>query len=205
MGRNAAFGCLGAAILVLALLVLGGYFLVVRPVQSFLQGFQAPFAQNGQPGGQQTPAPRADVRLTRDQVQDFVRVRRDIRAAVGQDFAQYENLYRDFVAGQAPTTLELVALLRSSGAVITRARTAQQAALTREGLSAGEYANVRREVNRTLGVPEIDLQTAARSIQSFQLPNFDQVVPPPNPANRRLIEPFLNELRPTAPLGVLGL
>jgi len=204
MSRNAAFGCLGAAVLVLVLLVLGGYFLVVRPIQSFLQGFQAPFAQNGQQN-RQPPAPRADVRLTREQVQDFVRVRRDIRAAVGQDFAQYENLYRDFVAGQPPTTLELVALLRNSGAVITRARTAQQAALTREGLTTGEYANVRREVNRTLGVPEIDLQTAARSIQSFQLPNFDQVVPPPNPANRRLIEPFLNELRPTAPLGVLGL
>ncbi|WP_045233971.1 hypothetical protein [Deinococcus pimensis] len=205
MGRNAAIGCLGALVLVLAALVLGGYFLVVRPVQNFLQGFQTPFTQ--QNGARETPppAPRADVRLTRAQVQDFVRVRRSVREAVGQDFGRYENLYRDFAAGQTPSALELVGALRESSGVVTRAREAQRAALAREKMTEGEYANVRREVNRTLGVPEIDLQSAARALQNFQLPDFSQVVPPPSPQNRALIEPFLNELRPTAALGVLGL
>lgn len=201
-----AIGCLGAAVIFLGIVLVGGYFLIVRPAQAFLENFQAPFStQQQNDRATPAPAPRADVRLTQDEVRKFVRVRRAVRAEIGQDFSRYENVFQDITQGQAPGALEILGLLQQSGDVIGRARRAQEAALEREGLSAGEYANVRREVNRTLGVPEIDLQTAARSLQNFQLPDFTQVVPEPNPENRRLIEPFLDELRPTAALGLLGL
>ncbi|AFZ68323.1 hypothetical protein Deipe_2860 [Deinococcus peraridilitoris DSM 19664] len=200
-------------------LVLGlaGYFLVWRPAQAFLQNFNAftvPFT--GQPNqnasSNQNPPPqssvppaRDEVRLTSAQVQQFVRVRRSVREALGQDFERLQNTYQEFAAGQPPGTLEILGVLRDAGGFIGRARRAQQDALTREELSEGQYATIRREVNGALGVPELDLGAAARALQSGQLPSFNQVVRPPNARNASVLQPYLPELRSTAALGLIGL
>lgn len=212
MVRNAAFGCLGGALIVLIVLGLAAYFLVWRPAQAFLQNFgalTAPFTSQPNTSAPNTttplPTPRAEVQLTSAQVQQFVRVRRSVRQAVGQDFAQLQNSYQDFTTGQAPSTLQVLGVLRDASGFIGRARSAQQAALARENLSAAQYAEVRREVNSALGVPELDLAAAAQALRSGQLPDLGRVVVPPSERNRRLIEPFLNELRATAALGLIGL
>ncbi len=207
MGREALYGCLGGFVAVLLTLGLGGYFFVYRPVQNVLGGFRslsAPLTSGGQ--GQQLPsAPRADVRLGAAQVRQFVRVRRDVRDAVGQDFERLQNVYQGVANGDPPGTLKVLGVLREAGGFLSRAKGAQQRALLREGLSEGEYADVRAQVNRALGVPAFDLRAAARNLQSGRLPDWSEIVPPPNPHNSELIAPFLNELRDTAALGLLGL
>ena len=194
---------------VLLALGLGGYIFVYRPLNAVagsVRSLTAPFlpyerSQNGRPD----VAPRADVHLSPDQVRQFVRVRRAVRGAVGQDFAGLQNLYQKFADGQRPGTLQVLGAIREAGGFLGRAREAQRAALAREGMNEGEYADVRREVNRALGVPEFDLRAAARNLQSGQLPAWNEVVPPPNGRNARLIAPFKAELRTTAALGLLGL
>lgn len=205
------YGCLGGFVAVLLALGLGGYFFVYRPVQNALDGFRsftAPLTPGGHaPGGrgELPPASRADVRLSAAQVRQFVRVRRAVRDAVGQDFTGLQNVYQGFANGNPPGTLQILGALRGAGGFLGRARGAQQQALAREGMSGDEYADVRAQVNRALGVPELDLRAAARNLQGGRLPDWNQVVPPPNERNAKLIGPFLNELRATAALGLLGL
>ena len=217
MMRNALFGCLGGFVAVLLVLGLAGYFLVWRPAQDFLRNFDAytaPFRQDG-PAGQNgsaprdgsgaPPAPRADVQLTAEQVRDFVRVRRVVRTAVGGDLGRFERVFADLQNGNTPNVLELMNTLRDAGGVIARAREAQQAALRRENMTPGAYENVRQEANRALGLPQVDLQAAARALGAGRLPDFRQVLPPPSAHNQRLLEPHLPALRETATLGFLGL
>lgn len=205
MVRNFVFGCLSATLVILVLVGVLGYFFVWVPIQTFLANFQVPNITIGQQQPGTPQAARSAVRLSREQVEDFVRVRRSVGDAVGQDLGQFQNLYQDFVSGQAPGALEVWNVIRSAGGVIGQARTAQEAALRRENMTQAQYANVRTEVNRVLGLPEVDLGTAAQSLQNLQLPNWNQVVVPPLPDNKRLIDPYVNELRPTAALGLLGL
>lgn len=204
MVRNFVFGCLTATVLILVGVGVAAYFFVWRPAQQFLANVRPPVLNlPSAPGGPAASAP--SVKLTRPEVEAFVRVRRDVREAVGKDFARFENLYRDLVAGQTPSALELWGAVRDASGVVGRARAAQQAALRREKLSETSYANVRREANRALGVPEVDLGTAAEAIQQGRLPQLDQVVLPPDTDNARLLRPFQSELRATAALGLLGL
>ncbi|PYE52848.1 hypothetical protein [Deinococcus yavapaiensis] len=208
MVRNFVFGCLSATLVILVLVGVLGYFFVWVPIQNFLANFNVPNVAVGQrqPGVPSTPqSVRSAVSLTGEEVRDFVRIRRSVGQAVGQDLGQFQNLYQDFANGQTPSALEVWNVIRNAGGVIGQARTAQEAALRRENMTQAQYANVRTEVNRVLGLPEVDLGVAAQSLQNLQLPNWDQVVVPPLPANKRLIDPFVNELRPTAALGLLGL
>lgn len=206
MGRI-LLGCLGAVVLTLVLLGVGGYFLVWRPVQALIQNYTSILAPTqGQP--QQTPAnqtPGASAPLNERQVQQFVRVRRATQKTFGSAFEPLQQLSRNIQNGQSPSLTGLIGDLNQVGARLGEARSAQQQALIREKLSRPDFDNVRHEVNRGLGVPEIDFQALASSLRTFQVPNLKQVAPPPNEANRRVLAPYLNELRQSAGLGLLGL
>ncbi|ADV66668.1 hypothetical protein [Deinococcus maricopensis] len=197
--RNFVSGCLLVAVLALLAVGAGAYFLVYVPARDFVQntagGVLAPRA-----GG-----PAATTPLTRAQVQQFVRVRRDVRAALGDSFTRLEGIYQAYAAGRTPGVQEVVGALREAGSLVSRGRAARDAALRREGLSVQRYEATRDEVNRALGVPQVDLAVLAEALRSLRLPSAEAVTVPSDPRSAPLITPFRAELLATAPLGLLGL
>lgn len=222
-------GCGGGGLLVLALLGALAWFVVIQPARSFLESVRGPGQTQSQtqpggadsgvvvpqlPGGgtattppNDTPAPTGDVTapLSRADVQRFVRVRRDVRNALGESFTGLQSVWTEIQQGQTPNVITVFNVIRNAGTSIGRAREAQAAALAREGLSAERYAQVRSAVNRALGVPNIDFSRAAESLGQGRLPDLNTTVQAATPEERALIEPYRAELTQTAAIGLLGL
>ncbi len=213
-------GCGGGTLLVVALLGALAWFVVIRPAREFVAAWRPPPATSQQTQSQQTPTQQTptpspgtppassatDARpLTQGDVQKFVRVRRDVRAALGESFTGLQSVWAEVQNGQTPNLLTVVNVLRQAGSSVGRARAAQSAALARENLSAERYAAVRAGVNRALGVPNVDFAQAAQALQSGQVPTLDTAVQTASTREKELIAPFRQELTATAALGLLGL
>ena len=204
-------GCLGSVLVTLLVVGALGYFVVYRPIQSFLAGFGAPAQTQAQTqtqtqtaNGQTVPAP-LQAALTSGDVQRFVRVRRSVRTAMGSSFTGVERVFTDIRNGQAPNVMTVLGVLRDAGGSVGQARTAQQSALEREGMNASRYVYVRGEVDKALGLPDVNFQQAAQAISQGKLPDLNTTVRPPDARNTALVVPFRSELTVTAPLGLLGL
>ncbi len=201
-------GCGGGGLLVLALLGALAWFVVIRPVREFVAAWNPPQTQSQTqttlPTPNQTPPANA-APLTQSDVQKFVRIRRDERAALGDSFTELQTVWAQVQAGQTPNLLQVVNVLRQAGGSIGKARAAQGAGLTREKMSAGRYAEIRAGVNRALGVPNIDFAQAAQALQNGQLPNLDSTVTEASAREKQLVAPFKKELEVTAAVGLLGL
>ncbi|MFW8625465.1 hypothetical protein [Deinococcus sp. ME38] len=216
-GRGLGCGCLGCGggtLLVLALLGGLAWFLVVQPARAFLANWQPPATQSQpqpnqtqtdqtQPAGTDTPGTAAP--LTRAEVQQFVRVRRKVSAAMGSSFTGVQQVWTDIQNGQNPNLLQVMAVLRDAGSSVGAARQAQSAALAAEGMTPERYAQVRSGVNRALGLPNIDFAQAAQALQSGQLPDLSRDVQTGTAQERALVQPFQRELTDTVALGLLGL
>lgn len=198
------FGCGGSFLLTLAVLAALTWFFLLKPARDFVAGWQMPPAQTQtQPGP--APSANANAPVTRDDVERFVRVRRDVRAALGDSFASAQQLLNDLNNGQNPNVLQVLTVLRETSQSVGKARSAQSAGLTREGMSRERYAAVRSAVNRALGLPSIDLGKVAEALQKGQVPDLTTDVQTATPQEKALIAPFSNELKATAAAGLLGL
>ncbi|CAM3772740.1 hypothetical protein [Deinococcus frigens] len=209
-------GCGGGGLLVLALLGALAWFVVIRPVREFVVGFNPPQTQSQtatQPQNQTSgPTPAASAAplnqaapLTQSDVQKFVRIRRDVRAALGQSFTGLQTVWAEVQAGRTPNLLTVANVLRQAGSSIGQARAAQSAGLAAQNMSAGRYAEVRAGVNRALGMPDIDFAQAAQALQNGQFPKLDGTVTAASARDRELVAPFKKELEVTAAVGLLGL
>ena len=197
-------GCLGSALLTVVVLLALGYFFVFRPIQSFLAGFGTPAPTQTTQNGQSVPAkPQAAVTLA--DVQRFVRVRRAVKTAMGSSFTGVTKVFDGIQKGDTPNLATVLGVLRDAAGSVGTARNAQQKALAAQGMNEARYGYVRNEVNKALGVPDIDFQKAAQSLQAGKLPDLSTTVRPANATTKKLIAPFQTELTETAPLGLLGL
>ncbi|WP_232337506.1 hypothetical protein [Deinococcus arboris] len=214
-GRGLGCGCLGcggSALLVVALLGGLAWFFVIQPARSFLAGWQGPAqtqtqppSGQAQPPGSATSTGTANAALTRQDVQQFVRVRRKVRDALGSSFTGVQTVWTDVQNGQNPNVLQMLGVLREVGSSVGTARQAQAAALSSEGMSAERYAQVRAGVSRALGLPNVDFAQAAQALQSGQVPDLNSTVQSGTAQERALVEPFRRELTATAAAGLLGL
>ncbi|MHA0038937.1 hypothetical protein [Deinococcus sp. PESE-13] len=197
-------GCGGTTLLVLALLAFAAWTFVVKPARDFVAGWQTPSTQST---AARPPAPQGDVNapLTQADVQRFVRVRRQVRSALGPSFGELQKVWQDVQSGQSPSLTQLLAVMRQTADHVGTARQAQQAALAKEGMSNERYAVVRAGVNRALGLPSFDLKKIAEGLQNGQLPDLDTSVKPATPEEKALVAPFDSELRASAAAGLLGL
>ena len=198
--RGCGCGCGGFVVVFLAL-VAAGYFFVYRPVTVFLNGWKAP-VQNSQ-----IPAASGNVQapLTKPDVQKFVRIRRDERAALGSSFASVQNTFQNIQNGQTPSFWQVTGVLRDLGSSVGQARAAQTAGLVREQLSRERYNVIRDSVNHALGVPDLDFGKIATELQGGKVPDFSTALSAADPKTTALIQPFKSELTATAALGLLGL
>ncbi|CAM3252870.1 hypothetical protein DEDE109153_07430 [Deinococcus deserti] len=143
--------------------------------------------------------------VTRAEVQKFVRVRRDVRQALGTSFTGLQDVWTDIQGGQSPNLLQVVGVLRNAGSSVGAARNAHTAALQRENLSPERYAAIRSAVNRALGLPNVDFARAAESLQRGQLPDLNGTVQTATAQEKALVAPFRQELLTTSAAGLLGL
>ncbi|GMA16204.1 hypothetical protein GCM10025871_25350 [Deinococcus metallilatus] len=209
------------------LVVLGAlaWFLVIQPARAFLESWRTPAQTQTQtqtqtgsgtgtasptlPGNgtvtPPTPTGNVNAPVTQADVQRFVRVRRDIRTALGDSFTGLQQVWTEIQNGQTPNVLTVVGVLRDAGSAIGRARQAEAAALAREGLSPERYAVIRSTVNRALGVPNVDFARAAEALQQGRFPDLNTTVQTATPEERALVAPYRTELTETAALGLLGL
>ncbi|WP_235514587.1 hypothetical protein [Deinococcus sp. Leaf326] len=200
-------GCGGGTLLVLVLVGVLAWNFVLQPARSFLAGWQ-PAAQTQTGGaGSAAPSPTGNVAaaVTSSDLQKFVRVRRDVRTALGTNFSDLNTLWQGIQNGQTPTLLQVVNTIRQTGGSVQAARAAQAQALGRENLSAERYAVIRSAVNRALGVPSIDFAQAANDLQNGRVPNLTRDVQTATAQERQLVAPFQRELTETAAMGLLGL
>ncbi|WP_370567248.1 hypothetical protein [Deinococcus sp. DB0503] len=186
------------------------WFLVLQPARAFLEAWRLPTqtqtqTQTADPGTPPAPSGNVNAPVTQADVQRFVRVRRDIREALGSSFTGLQQVWTEIQQGQTPNLFTAVRVLGDAGSAIGRARQAQAAALAREGLSAERYAVIRRTVNRALGVPDVDFAQAAEALQQGRLPDLNTAVQTATPEERARIAPYRAELTETAALGLLGL
>ena len=210
--RGCSFGCLGCGgttLLVLALLAFAAWTFVVKPARDFVAGWQTPSSQStaSQSTAARPPAPQGDVNapLTQADVQKFVRVRRQVRSALGPSFGELQQVWQDVQSGQSPSLTQLLAVMHQTADHVGVARQAQQAALAKEGMSNERYAVVRAGVNRALGLPSFDLNRVAEDLQKGRLPDLNTSVKPATPQEKALVAPFDPELRASAAAGLLGL
>ena len=198
-------GCGGGSLLVLALLAFAAWTFVVQPARDFVAGWQTQGTQSTSAARPPAPQGKVDAPLTVADVQKFVRVRREVRVALGTSFSDLQRVWQDIQAGQSPNLLQLATVLRQTAGNVGAARQTQQAALAREGMSNERYAVVRAGVNRALGLPSVDLVKAAEGLQNGQLPDLNTTVKPATAQEKALVAPFDKELRASAAAGLLGL
>lgn len=200
--RGCGCGCGGFVVLLLAVLA-AGYFLVYRPVVTFVDGFRTPPIQSAQ-----IPAASGNIRAapSKAEIEKFVRIRRTERAALGSNFGSIQNIFQHLQNGQTPSFWQVTGVLRDVGSSVGAVRAAQTAGLVGEKLSRERYNVLRDNVNRALGLPDVDFGTIAGDLKNGKLPDLNTAVKlEADPKTAALIEPFKKELTATAALGLLGL
>lgn len=212
-GVGVGVGCAAGVLLGLALTLALGYFLVWRPVQGVVQGvlegpaavLRGPERAAPAPPAREPPVSANTQPVTRAEVEALVRVRRTVLAQAGGSLDGLQRAWAAAQAGQNLNLLELAALARDLGGQLGGLRAAHGAALAQEGLSPERYADVRRTVNRGLGLPDIDPARAAGALRSGQLGELFGSVQTATDAERALVAPHAEELRRGAALGLLGM
>lgn len=199
--RGCGCGC-GGLLVVMIALVAAGYFFVYRPIINFVDGWRVPARSAQLP----RPSGNLNAPISRSEVEQFVRVRRLERKALGGSFSSAQSILNDIQNGQTPSFWQFAGAMRDLGTSVGAARQAQVAGLIGQNLSRERYNVIAAGVNRSLGVPEVDFGKIASDIKSGRVPDIDTSVSTgADPQTVKLIEPFKTELTATAALGLLGL
>lgn len=186
------------------LLIALAWFFVFKPAKDFIASWQAPQTQSQT---NKTPAPTGNINapMTKADVEKFVRIRRKIQTALGGSFTGLQQLLNDMNNGQQVNVMQVLSVLKESTSSIGAARTAQANALISEGMSLERYAALRSDINRALGLPNIDFAKVADSLQKGQMPDLNKDIQTATEQEKALVAPFKAELNKTAAAGLLGL
>jgi len=208
-------GCLFFLVGLVVLLGLLGWLanaFVIQPARALVEDFRQLVQLEGGVQRQQAYRPPANGQLTPEQLQRLLRVQRAVRQGLGSRYKAIEGRLRqlsDRFSGQQQLDYRAALdLFRDSGALIVEAKKLQVQNLNAQGFSLEEYRWVRSQVYAALelGLPELDPQKILSQIASGNFnPTSVLEAPPPNPANRKLVQPYSKELRDFYALTWFGL
>ena len=146
----------------------------------------------------------------RELLETFIRIQRHIRGKLSSGYDGLAQNYKNLTSNRFNAGT-LISAFQSAGDLVQDARTAQKQALVRERMTLSEYNWVKVEVYKSLGVDHVGIDLAEWSDRLngsgvFSLFGLDyRVSSPPASKNARLVRPFQNELKATAPLALLGM
>jgi hypothetical protein len=213
-------GCLVILVLGVVLFVAGSYLLyraaspMIQNARQYLTGFTQLEELEKQIANKTPYAAPANNELTEAQVQRFVRVQDNVRAALGKRVEEIEAKYEYMNSnqGREPTISEAFTAFTEMLNVFIEARRMQVAALNQEGFSQEEYSWVRDRVFQAGGVEivnRIDFKqleqviregTGAQDIETPEIPKVD--VPE---KNRALVKPHIERMDQWLPLVFFGM
>jgi hypothetical protein len=216
--KKLAIGCLVVA--VLACIVVGGvvYYAYTR-VQSTLAQFgelsQIPEIESGIRARDSYTPPASDE-LTERQLEQLLRVQTLLRERIGVRFADFEKKYKTLSQKEEATIMDvptLIAGYRDLAAGWVDAKRAQVAALNEVGLSLEEYRWIREQAYRALGMAYVDLDIGAiaedirkGATTPGERGQLRGSIGPAGPeSNRKLVEPFKQQLEANIALASFGL
>lgn len=215
-------GCLVIVVLAAVVLGVGSYFLY-RAATPYIEDARSYFREMSELGEIEkgitntTPyEPPASRELTQPQVERFARVQEQVRAALGQRMAEFEEKYKhlksDGSGNAQPSFTEVIAGLRDLAGVLPQARRYQVEALNKEQFSQQEYSWVRARVFQAAGVEVanmIDLSQIERAVREgtgmkdFEAPKLPESDIPAK--NRELVKPYMKQMDQWIPLTFFGL
>ncbi|MER3442624.1 MAG: hypothetical protein C4333_00250 [Meiothermus sp.] len=211
MRRGCLFFLAGFVILLGVLGWLANAFLI-QPARNLVQDFRQLVQLESGVQRQQAYRPPASGQLSPGQVQRLVRVQRAVREGLGSRYTAIEGRLRQlserFGAEQQLDYRAVLDLFRESGALVVDAKKIQVRSLNAQGFSLEEYRWVQRQAYAALelGIPKLDPQKLLQQIASGDFnPQTALEAPAPDPANRRLVQPYAKELRDFYPLTWFGL
>ena len=215
-------GCLVIVVLAAVALGVGAYFVYraatpyIEDARNYVRGLSELSELEKNIKNTERHAPPESGELTEAQMQRFVRVQDDVRAALGQRMKDFEEKYKhlksDTQNGQQPSLSEVMTGLRDLAGVFVDARRYQVAALNKEGFSQSEYSWVRTRVFEAAGIEVanmIDLGKLERAVregtgmEDFSAPRVPTRDVPEK--NRELVKPYLKQLDQWIPLAFFGL
>ena len=169
--RRFLIGCLA----VFALLFVGGgivaYVFLWRPAQQVVQTvrqFQQVDNLNAQVRDRSDYRPPSDDVMTEAQLDRYIAVQRDMRAALEQDYQDLRARIEAIDAQQTPGPRQLLNAYRDIAELILEAKRAQVDALNRHDFSLSEYDWVRTQTVAALGYASyasFDLQELVNAAQ----------------------------------------
>ncbi|MCS7059033.1 MAG: hypothetical protein NZ849_04525 [Meiothermus sp.] len=211
MARWLALGLLGLSLF----LVLGGwaaYVFLVRPAQNLVNELRQVIVMDQGVKNQSPYRPPADDRLSKEQVEQLLRVQRQVKQGLGERYqriaARLDQLARQQVGQFTLDYRTALDLFRDSSALIVEAKRLQVEALNQEGLSPEEYAWIKRQVYSALGLglPQLDPSEVLRQIGAGDFnPRVEMERPQASSDNEKLVEPHREELLSYYPFTWFGL
>lgn len=214
-------GCLVVLVLGAIVAGVGAYFLyraaspVIQNARNYLEGMNELGEIEKQISNRSTYAAPQAGELTEEQVQRFVRVQDNVRAALGQRFREIEEKYeylRNSSGDRQPSVGEVLSSLSEIGSLFVQARRFQVSALNQEGFSQDEYSWVRDRVFQAAGMEVtqmVDLrkiESAVREGTGIENIGAPRVPSPDVPErNRELVKPHLQKMDQWIPLAFFGL
>lgn len=208
--RRFLIGCLA----VFALLFVGGgivaYVFLWRPAQQVVQTvreFQRVGELNEQVRNTSPYRPPDHGLLTDEQLDRYLAVQRDMRAALEQDYQDLQARIEAIDAQQTPSPRELLNAYRDIAAIVLEAKRAQVEALNEHDFSLSEYDWVRTQTVAALGYSgyaSFDLQELVTAAQQGEDPVQPAQVEVP-PENAELVEQHRDELEELIGFAFVGL
>jgi hypothetical protein len=215
--KKLAVGCLLAMLVVGIAGAIGAYFLY-RQFRSTVTQFAevGSVAEIERTVRNQEPfAPPSSGELTAAQVDRLVEIQTQVRARLGDRFAEMEEKYRALSEKRETTALDLpqlIAAYRDLAAAWVEGKRAQVDALNAAGLSLAEYRWIRSQAYRALGIPIVEIDVAriiedARNGATSEQPGSLSGVfgPEGSERNRALVLPYKEQLENAAALATFGL
>lgn len=203
-------GCLA----VFGLLFVGGgvvaYLFLWRPAQQVVQTvreFQRVGDLNEQVQNDGPYTPPADSVMTEGQLQRYLEVQRDMRAALEQEYLDLRARFEAIQAAQIPSPRELLNAYRDVGSIVLDAKRAQVDALNEQGFSLAEYGWIRSQTVAALGYPayaSFDLQELVGAVRQGENPIQPAQVDVPQ-ANAELVDAYREELEASIAFAFVGL
>jgi hypothetical protein len=222
--KKILIGCLVIAVLGMAVLAVGGYFVyraaspIVQNARNYLDQFKQLGELERNVQNQSPYTAPGNGELTAEQMERFARVQQHVRGTLGQRFEAIEAKYKQLKfnnesgAERQASFRDVMSALGDLAGVVVDARRIQIDALNQERFSPAEYDWVRARVYEAAGVEAtstIDLHKIAEAARRGTGIDFDDPPKLPTakipPKNRELVKPYLKDMDQWLPLLFFGL
>jgi len=215
--KKLAIGCFGVLAILAAVGAFWAYVHVVEPTREYLAALPrvAAIGELDKGIGKKGPfVPPASGEVTPEMAERFARVQQSVRDALGSRYDELERrageLQKAVASGHTAPLAAVMDVYKDVVGAVEDGKRAQVEALNRAGFSLDEYEWVQRQMYEAAGllVTSVDVESIRRALTSRGGRVAVKPAPAPGavpPANRAVVEPYVERLKAWLPLAWFGL